>query len=143
MKQQIDRHPPTEEHQALDKRLAVVESNYVTRELVSDAKSEMRGWLLVQVLTLVFAIFGTYTFLLQKIDAVEDHVVRLDMQQEAMNQRLDKVEQRLDKVEQRLDKVEQRLDKVEQRLDEIEQQLAAIQRMQREILKEVRAGRHR
>ena len=55
----------------------------------------------------------------ERLDKVEDRLVKVE-------ERLDKVEERLVKVEDRLDKVDERLVKVDERLDKIDRKLEMI-----------------
>lgn len=99
MDSQIDSANAPADHRDLDKRLAVVESAYVTKDIVVTAQSEMRGWLLVQTLALVMFTGSGFTYSITRMDALE--------------RRLDQVELRLDRVEKRLDTIDARLDRIE------------------------------
>ena len=78
MGRKIDTLAGQAEDASLDKRLAVVEADYVKQNAVSEAKMEIRGWLIAQTLTVTFAVVGMSMTMFLKVDALEDRVTRLE-----------------------------------------------------------------
>jgi hypothetical protein len=113
MNQQFDSIPGPPDHANLDKRLAVVESNYASKDVLVKAQLDMRGWFVVQTLTLAIFTGGYFTYTV-------DRLVEVD-------QRLDQVEMKLVKLEARMEKLEVRIDNLEIRMGAIENQLKEIQ----------------
>lgn len=112
MNQQIDSLAGPQDHASLDKRLAVVESNYASKDFLRTLQSDMRGWFIVHTLSIAMFTGGFFIYTVNRMDSMDHRIDQIEIKLEGIDGRLLALETMMTGVEDRLKGVESQLKEI-------------------------------
>jgi septal ring factor EnvC (AmiA/AmiB activator) len=125
MNQQIDSLAGPQDHVSLDKRLAVVESNYASKDYLRTLQSDMRGWFIVHTLSIAMFTGGFFIYTVNRMDSMDHRIDQIELRVERIDGRLVALEVRMSALEDRMKAIEERLNAMESQLKEIRDYMIA------------------